>query len=203
MKRVVTILALVAVAASFSFADGHMIKAGGLTIHTEGGTWQLIGDALAQTDAEAPLAAAWTDAGQTGKAEYKVNARYIGGLEDNAGAIGVGVDGFAMILVWDPATRGGSGLWAEVYNIATRQLHEYAGITYQFEIPDAVVAAVAPLLQTAALPIQVRVDSSNGNVSFKDPRDRTTWWAFTLGQELENANIVGVGTSSMSASFSL
>ena len=39
-----------------------------------------------------------------------------------------------------------------------------------------------------------------GNIMVKDPRDVTTWWAFTLGQALDGTSL-GVGTSSLAVSF--
>ena len=210
MKRVVTILAVGAFVASFSFADMHgmmdddmMVMYMGVGVSTDGGTWHEVEGRLAQTDAMAPLAGAMVPAGMMGKAEYSFDVSYMGGGEDNAGAFGVIVPGFAIGLVWDPANLGGSGLFAQVYN-ASGELHEYAGITYSFEIPSSIAMMLTPeMVMSATLPIRMRVDSSNGNVSVKDPRDATTWWAFTLGQslEMEGHNMIGVGTSSLAASF--
>ncbi len=199
MKRVVTILALVALAASFSFADSYM----GVDIHTDGGMWQEVDGRLAQTDASAWLAGAMVPAGIQGKAEYSFDVAYLGGLEDDVIGFGVIVPGFVMGLVWDPANLGGSGLHAQVYNDAG-EIHEYAGITYSFEIPAAMIAGItAEMVMNTPLAVRIRIDSSNGNVWVKDPFDATTWWAFTLGQSLEGEghNMVGVGTTSAAASF--
>ena len=203
MKRVVTILALVALAASFSFADGHMAMYMGVDVHTDGGSWQEIDGRLAQTDASAFLAGAFVPAGIPGKAEYSFDVAYIGGLEDNAIGFGALVPGFAMGLVWDPATFGGSGLRAQVYN-EDGEIHEYGGVTYDMEIPAAMIAGITvDMLMNATLTVRIRIDSSNGNVWVKDPFDATTWWAFTLGQSLEGEghNMIGVGTTSAAASF--
>ena len=203
MKRVVTILALVALAASFSFADGHMAMYMGVDVQTDGGTWQEVDGRLAQTDASAWLAGAMVPAGIQGKAEYSFDVAYLGGLEDNAIGFGAIVPGFVMGLVWDPANLGGSGLHAQVYN-AAGEIHEYAGITYSFEIPAAMIAGItADMVMNTPLTVRIRIDSSNGNVWVKDPFDATTWWAFTLGQSLEGEghNMVGVGTTSAAASF--
>ncbi|MDE0223279.1 MAG: hypothetical protein OXJ90_28720, partial [Spirochaetaceae bacterium] len=203
MKRVVTILALVALAASFSFADGHMAMYMGVDVHTDGGMWQEVDGRLAQTDASAWLAGATVPAGIQGKAEYSFDVAYLGGLEDNAIGFGAIVPGFVMGLVWDPANLGGSGLHAQVYN-AAGEIHEYAGITYSFEIPAAMIAGItAEMVMNTPLTVRIRIDSSNGNVWVKDPFDATTWWAFTLGQSLEGEghNMVGVGTTSAAASF--
>jgi len=203
MKRVVTILALVALAGSFSFADGHMAMYMGIGVNTDGGMWQEVDGRLAQTDASAYLAGAMVPAGIQGKAEYSFDVAYLGGLEDNAIGFGAIVPGFVMGLVWDPANLGGSGLRAQVYN-AAGEIHEYAGIMYDFEIPAAMVAGItAEMVMNAKLTVRIRVDSSNGNVWVKDPFDATTWWAFTLGQSLEGEghNMIGVGTTSAAASF--
>ena len=203
MRRVVTILALVALAASFSFADGHMAMYMGIGVHTDGGTWQEVDGRLAQTDASAWLAGATVPAGIPGKAEYSFDVAYLGGLEDNAIGFGAIVPGFVMGLVWDPANLGGSGLHAQVYN-AAGEIHEYAGITYSFEIPAAMIAGItAEMVMSTPLTVRIRIDSSNGNVWVKDPFDATTWWAFTLGQSLEGEghNMIGVGTTSAAASF--
>ena len=210
MKRVVTIVALVAIAASFSFGqmmdemmDEMMVMYMGVDVHTDGGSWQEVGGRLAQTDASAWLAGAMVPAGIPGKAEYSFDVSYMGGLEDNAIGFGAIVPGFAMGLVWDPANLGGSGLHARVYN-AAGEVHEYAGITYSFEIPAAMIAGItADMVMNSALTVRIRIDSSNGDVWVKDPFDATTWWAFTLGQSLEGEghNMVGVGTTSAAASF--
>ena len=100
MKRVVTIVALVALAASFSFADGHMTMYMGVGVMTDGGSWQEVDGRLAQTDASAYLAGAFVPAGIPGKAEYSFDVAYIGGLEDNA--IGFGAPRARL--------RDGSGL---------------------------------------------------------------------------------------------
>ena len=205
MKRVVTVLTLVALVASFSFADGHMGMTTymGVGVHTDGGSWQEVDGRLVQTDASAELAMAYVPAGIPGKAEYSFDVSYVGGLEDNDIAFGAIVPGFLMGLVWDPATFGGSGLRAQVYD-AAGELHEYAGVTYDFEIPAAMIAGItAEMVMNVTLPVRIRIDSSNGNVWVKDPLDATTWWAFTLGQSLEEEghNMVGVATSSAAASF--
>lgn len=199
MKRVATILIVAAVAASFSFAGDHVVSLGGVSVSCAGGTWQVLDGRLAQTDGSASRAGAIATVGVPGTTEYSFDVSYVGGGEDNAGAFGVIVDGFAIGLVWDPANRGGSGLYAEVQTVSG--VHEYAGITYSFEIPAAIVAGVtAATVVNTTLPVRIRVDSSNGNISVKDPRDATTWWAFTLGQALDGTN-VGLGTSSLAASF--
>ena len=108
-----------------------------------------------------------------------------------------------MGLVWDPANQGGSGLRAQVYNEAG-EIHEYGGVKYDFEIPAAMIAGItAEMVMSSPLTVRIRIDSSNGNVWVKDPFDATTWWAFTLGQSLEEAghNMIGVGTTSAAASF--
>ena len=206
MKRVVTIVALVAIAASFSFGqmmDEMKVRYMGVDVHTDGGSWQDVDGRLAQTDASAWLAGAMVPAGIPGMAEYSFDVSYMGGLEDNAIGFGAIVPGFVMGLVWDPANMGGSGLHAQVYN-AAGEIHEYAGITYSFEVPAAMIAGItADMVMNSALTVRIRIDSSNGNVWVKDPFDATTWWAFTLGQSLEGEghNMVGVGTTSAAASF--
>ena len=206
MKRVVTIVALVAIAASFSFGqmmDDMKVMYMGVDVHTDGGSWQEVGGRLAQTDASAWLAGAMVPAGIPGKAEYSFDVSYAGGLEDNAIGFGAIVPGFVMGLVWDPANLGGSGLHAQVYNDAG-EIHEYGGITYSFEVPAAMIAGItAEMVMSTALTVRIRIDSSNGNVWVKDPFDATTWWAFTLGQSLEGEghNMIGVGTTSAAASF--
>ena len=196
-------MALVALAASFSFADGHMAMYMGVDVHTDGGTWQEVDGRLAQTDASAWLAGATVPMGIQGNAEYSFDVAYLGGLEDNAIGFGAIVPGFLMGLVWDPANLDGSGLHAQVYN-AAREIHEYAGITYSFEIPAAMAAGItAEMVMNTPLTVRLRIDSSNGNVWVKDPFDATTWWAFTLGQSLEGEghNMIGVGTTSAAVSF--
>lgn len=210
MKRVVTIFVLGAFVASLSFAqmEGGMmedmhVSYMGVDVYTDGGAWQEVGGRLAQTDATAWLAGAFVPAGIMGKAEYSFDVSYIGGLEDNSIAFGAIVPGFAMGLVWDPANLGGSGLHAQVYD-DSGELHEYAGITYSFEIPASVIAGItARTVMSTPLNVRIRIDSGNGNVWVKDPFDDVTWWTFTLGQSLEDKghNWIGVGTSSASASF--
>ncbi|MDE0222532.1 MAG: hypothetical protein OXJ90_24915, partial [Spirochaetaceae bacterium] len=104
------ILALVALAASFSFADGHVAMYMGVAVHTDGGRWDDVDGRLAQTDASAWLAAATVPMGIQGKTEYSFDIAYIGGLEDNAIGFGAIIPGFVMGLVWDPANLDGSGL---------------------------------------------------------------------------------------------
>jgi len=196
MKRVATILTIAALAASFSFAD---INVRGVSISTDGGAWQIVDGRLAQTDGDALLAGATANVGRSGITEYSFDVAYHGGGEDNSGAFGVIVDGFAIGLVWDPVNKGGSGLYAEVYT--ANGLHEYAGVTYSFEIPASLLAGISvQTVVNTTLPIRIRIDSSSGNVRVKDPRDATTWWTFTLGQALDGST-VGVGTSSLSATF--
>ncbi len=196
MKRIATIMVIAALATSFSFADINVL---GVHIATDGGAWQIVDGRLAQTDGDASLAGAMANVGRSGMTEYSFDVAYHGGGEDNAGAFGVIVDGFAIGLVWDPANKGGSGLYAEVYT--ANGLHEYAGITYSFEIPASLLAGISvQTVVNTTLPIRIRIDSSNGNVWVKDPRDATIWWAFTLGQALDGTT-VGVGTSSLSATF--
>ena len=211
MKRVVTIVALVALAASFSFANSH----GGMKVMlpqckwqfmgqlmTCGGTWEVVPVPiqLTQTDASAPLAGALTPRGIAGMAEYSFDVSYVAGLEDNAIGFGALVPGFAMGLVWDPDTFGGSGLRARVYN-ENGEIHEYGGVTYDMEIPAAMIAGITlEMVMNTTLNVRIRIDSRNGNVWVKDPFDATTWWEFTLGQSL-SGNLVGVGTTSAAASF--
>lgn len=196
MKRVITILIAVAAAASVSFAD---VNLGGVSINTNGGSWQILDGRVVQTDGDAPLAGATASVGRKGKTEYSFDVSYAGGGEDNSGAFGVIVDGFVIGMVWDPANKGGSGLYAEVHTASG--LHEYGGITYSFEIPASILAGITVnTVVNTTLPIRIRVDSSNGNIWVKDPRNATTWWAFTLGQELDGTT-VGFGTSSLAASF--
>lgn len=211
MKRVVTILVLGALVASFSFAqmDDDMGMMGadvmfmGVGVYTDGGAWQEIDGRLAQTDANAGLAGAMVPAGIQGMAEYSFDVSYLGGLEDNAIAFGAIVPGFVMGLVWDPENLGGSGLHAQVYN-DSGEIHEYGGVTYSREIPASMIAGItASMVMSTPLHVRIRIDSSNGNVWVKDPFDDVTWWTFTLGQSLEEDghNMIGVGTSSVAASF--
>ena len=180
------------------------INYGGTKLIVQGGSWQeLLDGTLAQTDSSAPVAAALAAAGIRGKAEYAFELSYIAGLEDNAIGFGAIVPGFAMGLVWDPANWGGSGLRAQVYN-AHGDLHQYGGVTYDFEVPAEIVERInAEVLMNNPLEIRIRVDSSNGDVWVKDPFDRTRWWAFTLGQSIEDNghNMIGFGTTSGAASF--
>jgi len=66
-----------------------------------------------------------------------------------------------------------------------------------------IASITADMVMSATLPVRIRIDSGNGNVWVKDPFDATTWWAFTLGQSLEGEghNMIGVGTTSLAASF--
>ena len=208
MRRAVTIAALVALAASFSFADGHDSampdcdqQIGPIT--PCGGSWQWTEGRLVRSDASAVVGLAFGPFGIPGLAEYSFDVSYVGGLEDNNIGFGAVVPGFLMGLTWDPANLSGSGLHAQVYNEAG-EIHEYAGITYSFEIPAATIAGItAEMVMSTPLTVRIRVDSSNGNVWVKDPFDATTWWAFTLGQSLEEEghNMVGVATASAAASF--
>ena len=205
MKRAVTMLALVAITASSSFADEHfgMTTYMGVGVHTDGGSWQEVDGRLAQTDASVEYSVAFVPAGIQGKAEYSFDVSYVGGLEDNYIGFGVVVPSFAMGLVWDPATFGGSGLRAQVYN-EDGEIHEYGGVTYDMEIPAATIAGITTeMVMNTPLTVRIRIDSSNGNVWVKDPFDATTWWAFTLGQSLEGEghNMIGVGTTSAAAAF--
>ena len=176
----------------------------GTELMVEGGSWQeLLDGTLAQTDSNASIAAALAAGGIRGKAEYAFELSYIAGLEDNAIGFGAIVPGFAMGLVWDPANWGGSGLRAQVYD-ADGNLHQYGGVTYDFEIPAEIVERInAEVVMNNPLDVRIRVDSSNGNVWVKDPFDSTTWWAFTLGQSIEDDghNMIGFGTTSGAASF--
>ena len=212
MKRVVTIVAVGAIAASVSFGQtteellasckprlmGQLLMCGG--------AWNMEPDSpirLTQTDASAWFTMAVTPRGIPGMAEYSFDVSYVGGLEDNAIGFGVIVPGFLMGVVWDPANLGGSGLRAQVYN-QDAALHQYAGITYDVEVPSSVVTRVtAETVMNTPLTVRIRVDSTSGDVWVKDPFDATTWWAFSLGQSLEDAghNMIGVGTAGMAASF--
>ena len=203
MTRAAAIWTLLLLAAPFSLADGHMAMYMGVDVHTDGGAWQEVDGRLAQTDASAWLAGATVPMGIQGKAEYAFDVAYLGGLEDNAVGFGAIVPGFVMGLVWDPANLSGSGLHAQVYN-AAGEIHEYAGIKYDFEIPAAMIAGItAEMATNTPLQVRIRIDSSNGNVWVKDPLDATTWWAFTLGQSLEGEghNMIGVRTTSGAMSF--
>ena len=194
MKRTATILMALAITASFSFADSHMLNGGGVSIETSGGSWTFAGGRLVQADGDAPLAGAMANVGLSGMAEYAFDLSYVGGGEDNAGAVGVIVSGFAMGLVWDPANLGGSGLHAQVYN-ANAELEQ------SLEIPVSAISGItADMVVSAMLPVRIRVDSATGKISVKDPRDDTTWWSFSLGQALES-NTIGLGTSSLAVSF--
>lgn len=200
MKYLVTILAFVALAASFSFGD---VTYRGVGVQTNGGSWQEVNGRLGQTDASAWLAGATVAAGIQGKAEYSFDVSYAGGLEDNAIGFGAIVPGFVMGLVWDPVNLGGSGLHAQVYN-AAGEIHEYGGTVYSFEIPAPIIAGITTeAVTSSSLAVRIRIDSSNGNVWVKHPLDATTWWAFTLGQSLEGEghNLIGVGTTSAAATF--
>ena len=203
MIRIPPILMVVAVSASFAFADDHVIDYFGIDVTTIGGTWQVLNGRLAQTDVDATLAYAVADVGLAVKAEYSFDVSYIGGWEDNFVGLGVVSSDFAMILVWDPANRGGSGLWAEVHNLGSRELGKNAGATYRHEISESVVNMITPENVRNLKPtmdLSFRVDPSNGNVWFKDPRSETKWWAFSLGQGLES-RLVGVFTISLAVSF--
>ena len=141
----------------------------GFDVHATGGAWQEIDGRLAQTDASAWLAGAMVSGGIRGKAEYSFDVSYVGGLEDNAIGFGALVPGFVMGLVWDPANLGGSGLHAQVYN-ADGEIHEYGGVTYDFEVPESIVEGImAEMAMNAPLTVRLRVDSSSGNVWVKDP----------------------------------
>ena len=210
MRRAVTSLVLGALVAPLSFAqmEGGMmedmyVSYMGVDVYTDGGEWRQVGGRLAQTDANAWLAGAMVPAGIRGKAEYSFDVSYIGGLEDNGIGFGAIVPGFVLGLVWDPVNLGGSGLHAQVYN-ESGELHEYAGITYSFEIPASIIAGLtARTVMSTPLTVRIRIDSGNGNVWVKDPFDDVTWWTFTLGQSLEEFghNMIGVGTTSVAASF--
>ncbi len=137
-------------------------------------------------------------------AEYSFDASYIDGLQDNAFGVGAIVPGFAMGFVWNPTQFGGSGLRAQVYN-DRGEIHEYNGITYDFEVPDSLIAGITKeTVMTTPLALRFRMDSSSGNVWLKNPFQKdNVWWKFTLGQSLERFghNRVGVGITSAAASF--
>ena len=206
MKMLSTTVALVALAASFSFGqmmDDMKVMYMGVDVHTDGGSWQEVDGRLAQTDASAWLAGAMVPAGIQGKAEYSFDVAYIGGLEDNAIGFGAIVPGFVMGLVWDPANLGGSGLHAQVYN-AAGEIHEYAGIQYDFEIPAAMIAGItAEMVMNNPMTVRIRTDFSKGNVWVNDPFDQSTWWALTVDPSAdgEHHSMIGVGTTSAAASF--
>ena len=208
MKGLSTTVALVALVASFSFADGHMTTHMDYPVRTDGGSWQGVDGEWAQTDASAGLANAWVPAGIQGKAEYTFDVAYIGGLEDDAIGFGAIIPGFEMRLVWDPATLGGSGLHAQVYN-AEGEIHEYAGIRYDFEVPASNIAGItAETVRNTPLTVRIRMDYSNGNVWVNNPFDRSNdqsnWWAISFDPSFEGDrhNMIGVSTTSAAVTFS-
>ena len=195
--------------ASSSFAqtspiiDAMKVTYMGVDVYTDGGSWNAIDGRLAQTDASAWLAGAMVPAGTSGITEYSFDMEYIDGLKDDALGIGAIVPGFLMGLVWDPEHLGGSGLRAQVYN-DRGEIHEYNGITYDFEVPKSMIAAITEeTLRTTPLTFRFRIDSTNGNVWLKNPFEQDSGWTFTLGRSLErfDNSMVGVGTTSLAASF--
>ena len=183
-------------------ADEGTVMYKGVEVYTEGGLWQEIDGRLAQTDPTALMAGALASVGVQGVGEYTFDVSTIGGTEDGTYAFGALVSGFAMGLVRD-VSLGGSGLYARVYN-QERQIHEYAGTTYSFELSKSLATHLDQMFRTGTpLTIRIRIDSTNGSVSIKDPLDAKTWWRFTLGQPLatDAKYPIGVGTWSASAVF--
>lgn len=202
MKVVSTTAALVALAVSFSFADGHRIMYMDIDVRTDGGSWQEVDGRLAQTDASAWLASAIVPADIQGKAEYSFDVAYIGGLEDDAIGFSAIVPGFAIGLNWDPTNLGGSGLRAQVYN-ADGAIHEHAGIKYDFDVPASKIGGImTEIARNTPLTVRIRTDFTNGNVWVNDPFDQINWWALTVDPSVEERhNMIGVATRSVAASF--
>ena len=167
------------------------------------GFWERSAGRLAQTDSTVALAGALVAPAIQGIGEYSFDVEYIGGLDDDAIGFGAIVPGFMIGLEWDPQNLGGSGLHARVYD-SRGEIHTYGGISYDIEIPQSYIADVtAETVRNTALTVRLRVDSSNGNVWVHDPIKSKEWWAFTLGQSLEDKphHMFGVVTTSAAASF--
>ena len=220
MKRVLTVLVLVVLLACAAYAQTQpsVTYAGGSFEPAEG-NWLVMGDRLAQIDAQAPRAKINLRIPQAGRVEYQFDVRYISGLEDSYAALGAhlfvdqphgGVswgngNSFLLWLTYDPAAYGGSGVWAQVYKSTGNSkmaLHSFGGTPFHFGIPAQFLQNIdMSQLPSLVLPVRIRVDADNGTISVKDPLQQNLWWSFTVGEPMGVGRYVTLRTSSLAASF--
>jgi len=218
MKRAFVVLTLAALVAQFSFAQS--VSYGGGSFEPAEGNWVVLGNGLAQVDANAPRAKINLRLPQSGQVEYQFDVRYISGGEDGYAAFGAHIfvdqphggvswgngSSYLLWVTYDPTAYGGSGVWAQVYKSSSNgsmQLHEYARIPYHFGIPAQYIQSITMAqVQQLALPVRIRVDANTGIVSVKDPTQADLWWSFTLGERLTQGRYITLRTSSLAASFS-
>ena len=183
------------------------------------GDWQVVEDRLVQRDARAGRAKISLPLQQDRALEYQFDVRYLEGAEDQYAAFGfhMFVDdpargpaygngrSWLLWLTYDPATYGGSGVWAQLYestDYVNMTRHELEGQAFHQEIPSSYLSNVhIEDPDSFRVPIRVRVDPAKGVVMVADPLQQWLWWAFPVGRALQDGGWVTLRTSGVAASF--
>ncbi|MDR0312378.1 MAG: hypothetical protein LBI14_02150 [Treponema sp.] len=177
MKRILILMALMCVAVTL-FAQvalpEHQFAAG---------RWAWSGTRLVQNDIHSGLAKLNVRAPQSGGMLYEFNARYVDGLEDGHGGIGIHLfmdnalnaaswGGGNSILLWlnydeHPVTRGFiTGFTAQVYKSTSNSTMELVDtIDLNWALPYFDISGIVP--------VKIWVDGNTGEIRIYDPTDPT------------------------------